>query len=160
MKCIVVCGINGTGKTTRIRSILRNIKVENRFIYDPHRDYAGEGGVTTTIERFIYYADLKRNTAVVFEEATEALHSTDKNKRRLQKILVRRRQRNTLLVFVFHSILDISAFILRVCDYIYLHKVADEIAQVRRHVGPGKLLDAYMELQKSDNPYDVRLIAK
>lgn len=150
-KAILVIGRTKSGKTTSVKSLLKNIPGE-KFIYDVNNEYTGQGELIPMIE-FLDVATLKTNTAIVFEEAT-IFFSNRGDERKLKEILVRKRHTNNIILLCFHSLRSVPTYVLDLIDYYILHKTNDNINLIeKKFSGNDVLLNDFKKVGQSENPH-------
>lgn len=116
---ICVVGSTGVGKTTFVKSIIKDIHSTNIIKYDPFNEY--EKGYNIEIDNFLQL-DYK-NKLILVEEATSVLSFY--NRIDIIKMLTRRRHNNVSSIFVFHSIRTIPVYIFDFLDGIVFFRTND-----------------------------------
>jgi len=133
MNCITVIGMTGQGKSTFIKQFIDG---KNCFVFDVQNEYllstnpneSRSKDISLDEKRFVEMCKRKRNTVIVFEEATGFFEGKlDKEVRRI--ILSKRHTQNTL-VFCFHSISSVPPRLMQFTNYVILFKTLDEPYQV------------------------------
>jgi hypothetical protein len=74
--------------------------------------------------KFMEMAFLKRDTNIVFEEATVFLEG--RMDQQVKALIVGRLHTGNAYYFVFHSIASVPPRIMQMCNYVVLHKTLDE----------------------------------
>lgn len=127
-KCIVIVGTTGTGKTTTVCNILKEVDIP-KIIFDvnneeKYKSFKNLWDKNLDFESFVKKATTFKNSCIVFEEATiffsHAGSTTD-----IKKLLVQKRHTKNLLIFNFHSLRNVPLFILDFCDLLVLGKTND-----------------------------------
>ncbi len=116
---ICVVGSTGVGKTTFVKSIIKDVHPTNIVKYDPFNEY--EKGFNIEIDNFLQL-DYK-NKLILVEEATSVLSFY--NRIDIIKMLTRRRHNNVSSIFVFHSIRTIPVYIFDFLDGIVFFRTND-----------------------------------
>jgi len=116
---ICVVGSTGVGKTTFVKSIIRDVHSSNIIKYDPFAEYSK--GYNIEIDNFLQL-DYK-NKLILVEEATSVLSFY--NRIDIIKMLTRRRHNNVSSIFVFHSIRTIPVYIFDFLDGIVFFRTND-----------------------------------
>lgn len=116
---ICVVGSTGVGKTTFVKSIIKDIHSTNIIKYDPFNEY--EKGYNIEIDNFLQL-DYK-NKLILVEEATSVLSFY--NRIDIIKMLTRRRHNNVSSIFVFHSVRTIPVYIFDFLDGIVFFRTND-----------------------------------
>jgi len=116
---ICVVGSTGVGKTTFVKSIIKDVHSTNIIKYDPFNEY--EKGYNIEIDNFLQL-DYK-NKLILVEEATSVLSFY--NRIDIIKMLTRRRHNNVSSIFVFHSIRTIPVYIFDFLDGIVFFRTND-----------------------------------
>ena len=141
---ICVVGSTGVGKTTFVKSIIKDVHPTNIVKYDPFNEY--EKGYNIEIDNFLQL-DYK-NKLILIEEATSVLSFY--NRIDIIKMLTRRRHNNVSSVFVFHSIRSIPVYIFDFLDGIFFFRTNDRrdiVEKKYKDIINLKLLDKITNLQ-------------
>lgn len=154
---IAVIGAMGEGKSLFIKDLInvkRNGEQPNCLVYDFQQDdypelstdYKKERrarflGIPSDFEKEAY---LRKRSIVVFEEGTAFIGRT--LKKEMESFLISKRHDRNVIVFVFHSIQETTREILRLCDFVVLHKTGDIEKDVKDRAP--WLLPAFQDLQK------------
>lgn len=141
---ICVVGSTGVGKTTFVKSIIKDVHPTNIVKYDPFDEY--EKGYNIEIDNFLQL-DYK-NKLILVEEATSVLSFY--NRIDIIKMLTRRRHNNVSSVFVFHSIRSIPVYIFDFLDGIFFFRTNDRrdiVEKKYKDIINLKLLDKITNLQ-------------
>jgi predicted AAA+ superfamily ATPase len=126
-KCILVVGGTGTGKSEKIKAMLKNAHKDSLLIYDVNAEYTEfyNKPFVEDIEKFVSIAKQVYNSITVFEEATIFFSNKGGSDKHIKSILVRKRHTNNTVIFVFHSLRAIPRDIFDLSDIIILHKTED-----------------------------------
>lgn len=141
---ICVVGSTGVGKTTFVKSIIKDVHPTNIVKYDPFNEY--EKGFNIEIDNFLQL-DYK-NKIILVEEATSVLSFY--NRIDIIKMLTRRRHNNVSSIFVFHSIRSIPVYIFDFLDGIIFFRTNDRrdiVEKKYKDIINLKLLDKITNLQ-------------
>lgn len=171
MTTILVVGKPGSGKSEFVK---KYIEGRNCLVMDVQNEYGARtkypnqkpillsdntklarsrytGG---DFNQFVEIAKTKKNTVLVFEEATIFLEG--RIGKEMRKILVAKMFTGNVCLLCFHSISAIPPRILQLSDYVVLHHVNDELYQVEKKYP--SLLNAYLSIKKK--PMGSRVIVK
>lgn len=142
-KCEIVVGESGYGKTTYLLDRISLLKktgkdyyawsIDNEF---PHT-YEDSDEFKTIVQEV-------SNSFVIFDEAT-ALFSLWGKDKEIIKILIRCRKKNNWSYYVFHSLMDVPDYILRLSQYITLFHTPDEEVKLRRKYSNENIIAAYQQ---------------
>jgi DNA helicase HerA-like ATPase len=126
-KCIIIVGGTGTGKSEKIKSLLRSANKNALLIYDVNNEYTEfyDKPFIEDIDRFVLMAKQVNNAVIVFEEATIFFSNKGSSGQNVKSILVRKRHTNNTLIFVFHSLRSIPRDIFDLSNIIIIHKTED-----------------------------------
>ena len=125
----LVIGHTGQGKSSFVKNF---IKGKNCLVFDINNEYQD---LETDVKKprakfiglpaeFIETCFKRRNTNLIFEEATGFLRGAVNMK--LQKLIIEKRHKNNNLLFIFHSINRVPPVIYEICNYIILFKTNDQ----------------------------------
>lgn len=152
---IIVCGGTGSGKTSFIKSMLKEAK-GHKLIYDVNNEY--KNGLMMEMDKFLSIAKSVRDHFIVFEEATIFFSNKGDNKD-IAHLLVTKRHRNNKIVFVFHNLQAIPKNILAICDLMVLFNTSDNVMIVEKNYGSTpNIANAYFDLKNVNKKYDKRYI--
>jgi hypothetical protein len=149
MKTIVLIGHTGTGKSEIVKNLIRG----NCFVNDIQNEYGSRTkypnqtpvNLTTDVTKprsryvfgnpkmFIKIALKKRNTVVVFEDATGFLEGRLSDD--LRTLITNKMFTKNTYVFVFHSILSVPPKVIQMSDIVILFHTNDEYEHVKRKYG-------------------------
>jgi len=130
---IIIIGHVGSGKTPTCKNILKTSNYTNVAIYDPRNEYNFESKYE--VKKYISGPEfistvktLKRNF-VIFEEAT-SIFSMSKNLD-ITELFIAIEHNQNISVCIFHSLLDVPKFLLRLSQYIILFPTSDDPEDVK-----------------------------
>ena len=149
---IIICAASGRGKTTLVKKIIGERK--NTFVYDVNNEYEN-AYKAESLDYFKTEAIKKKNTIIVFEEATVFFPQRGADKD-LMNLLIRKRHTKNVIVLIFHSLNRIPMYIFEQANYIYMKKTNDRASVVERNYENfPEILSAFYELQEcSDDKRD------
>jgi hypothetical protein len=159
MKAIIIVGNTGRGKTSAAMDTLYKAIEENReiFVYDPNADFLEfYQKPFTDEETFLKSVKNKKNSFILFEEAT-IFFSNKGNDRNLRSLLVRKRHQNNTIVLLFHSLRSIPIYVFELTNYLVLYKTADnENLILKKFEGFPEITESFLKLKKipDDNKYN------
>lgn len=151
---IAIVGMTGTGKSTEVINIL-NKTAYPKFIYDVNGEYASKNipGAITNLKfpEFLKEATTKKRHVIVFEEAT-IFFQHGKSSEEVMDLLIRKRHKELVLIFVFHSLRTIPVFITDYLDCILIKKTNDRGDIVKKKFANNpEIYEAYLRcLQLSE----------
>ena len=142
--------MTGTGKTTEVKKLLFEFKNLRPFIYDVNNEY---GQPRMEINDFLERATQKRNSLIVFEEAT-IFFGTKGRSEKLLEILVGKRHTKNLIVLCFHGLRFVPNDILALTDYIFIKKTNDNPNYLSgKFAEYPKIIQAYEKAQSSPDRF-------
>lgn len=130
MKVIAIIGRKKSGKTSLTSHLINRFERPNIFIYDINNEYTRKFGVRNDYkgeinpDSFLGHMKSKKNSLIVFEEATTYL-STKGREKDLLDLIYRSRHTNNVTILIFHSLADFPRYIFSGTDYIALFKTND-----------------------------------
>ena len=153
-RCITIIGGTGQGKST---FALKLIGIQNCFVFD----YRGEDKyqhLSTDLNQpkcrfsgkpdvFMEVLKKKHNTWALFEEAT--IFFNGRAQEEIRELLVNKRHRKQVIIFLFHTINSVPPFIFDMTDYVILFKTGDDINTVKRK--RSALLPYFLKLKNAPN---------
>ncbi len=155
MKTIAIVGMTGTGKTTDVKNILNKTSKAKKLIYDVNQEYEEYH----TQPELPLESDFKKqvleskNVLVVFEEATIFFNNKGHDEQ-LERLLVRKRHINVMIVMCFHSLIDVPDYVRRKIDIMILHKVQDnEKAVERKYSSQQQIINAFYEVNRHESRF-------
>ncbi len=155
MITIVNCAKKKHGKTTLTKGILNTFSGE-KLIYDVNDEYKEFGGAAIFPRPFSKFLDLavtKKNTCIVFEEAS-IFFSHQGSVEEIKELLVRNRHTKNLIILNFHSINKIPIYVWDQTTYLILGKTNDKPKWVEREYKDTDLLEAFQYLQNVSDPFE------
>jgi hypothetical protein len=166
MKTFIVVGAPGQGKSEWVKNAIRERRswvfdVQNE--YGSRTKYPGQKALgfsdnpnavqaryvpksmylNEDVKRFMEMAYHKRDTHVVFEEATIFLQG--RQDQMIKTLIVNRIHSGNVYYFLFHSINSIPPRIMEMCNFVVLHKTLDEEHIVSFKYG--RLFHHFLDLQ-------------
>lgn len=147
MKTFIVPGGPGQGKSEWVKEIVRDRRA---FVYDVNNEYGSrtkykgqkplnfsdnlnmpqsryvpkDMNLLVDVRKFMEMAHAKRDTHIVFEEAT--IFFQGKMDALVKTLMVNRIHTGNVYYFLFHSISSIPPRIMEMANYVVLHKTIDE----------------------------------
>lgn len=97
-----------------------------------------------------------KNVLILFEDATRYVHH--RLQQSVKNLVYDSKQRNMDITFFFHSLAAVPVELIRISDYLLLHKTGDTKDAVRRYPIPG-LIEKMEAINASKNPFERKLIA-
>jgi len=171
----IIIGAPGEGKSEFVKKAIVGPPFRRCFVFDVQNEYGSRTkypGQTPlrlsdnpndsraryvngdNIEGFMLQAKNKRDTIIVFEEATIFFQGrTDKL---VRSLMVNRWHTGNVYMFLFHSINSVPPRIMEMCNYIVLHRTLDEDHIVQWKYS--RLFHHYLDLR--DMPRGSRKIIK
>lgn len=151
-KLYLLIGFTGSGKSVLTRKL---IDKNNHLVFDINNEYnlptdnkLPKSRFIGDYEDFVQLATKKKNTFVVFEDATGFFDGRiDKETRRL---IVKKRHQNNNYLFLFHSIHQVPKGIILHTNYVVIFKTNDTIIDVERKFP--KFVDAFKKVNSADTP--------
>lgn len=141
MNTYIVIGAPGQGKSPIAQSMIdgrRCLVFDVNNEYGPQTKYPGQKALCLSgntnelrsryingdVKEFIEIAKKKRNTVIVFEEATAFFRGAMSAE--VSKLLINKRHTGNSYVFLFHSINRVPPEIMEMCNYVILMKTNDQ----------------------------------
>ncbi|NDF16195.1 hypothetical protein EB061_12905 [bacterium] len=133
-KCIVITGATGTGKTTEVVKILKELNARPHYIFDvnneeKYRPFKNKWSKIVDIKKFLTELKPVKGSNIIFEEAT-IFFSHSGATEEIKSLLVQKRHTNNFLIFNFHSLRQVPLFILDFCDLLILGKTIDNRSNI------------------------------
>lgn len=131
---IIIIGMMGTGKTTFVKSYIKNRKC---LIFDVNNEYKelstdNRKPVSRVIDldhkKYIGLTLQKRNTVCVFEDATGFIQGRLSDS--FVKSLISKRHTGNVNILIFHSVSSVPPRLLQLTNYVVLFNTGDEDYQV------------------------------
>lgn len=141
---IVLIGYQGSGKTPRIKELMKTANMPNNIAFDPRGEY--DPNEFTIFHNFKVFKDFifkVKNSFIIFEEATGYIGSFSDIE--LQNLLIGVEHNRNIIVFAFHSIKRCPLFLLELSRFIILLDTQDSPESVKRD---RPLLYPYMNMKK------------
>lgn len=147
MNTYVIIGAPGQGKSEFVKKAIEDTSTGKKrrcFVFDVQNEYGARTKykgqkplylsdnpnaeraryVGTSMETFMSYCKQKRDTILVFEEAT--MFFEGRTGRQVRELMIGKRHSGNSLMFLFHSINSVPPRIMEMCDYVVLYKTNDE----------------------------------
>lgn len=131
-KLYLIIGFAGSGKSTLTRKLINH---KNQLIFDVNNEYKlpfdnklPQSRFIGDYDEFVEVSEKKKNTFVVFEDAT-GFFSGRVNTKTMRAIVKRRHQNNNYL-FLFHSIHQVPKGLFLHANYLAIFKTNDIIEDV------------------------------
>lgn len=129
---ICVIGRQGSGKTPVTKRLADNSGFKNIAVYDPRREYdANKYTLFYTLTNFKKFLKRAKNTFIIVEEATGFIGGY-KDLETWTDEIIGIQHKNNILVFIFHSLSDAPAYILRLSRFVVLLKTNDEAEVIKQ----------------------------
>ena len=141
MNTYIVIGAPGQGKSPIAQALIENRRclvfdVNNE--YGSRTKYAGQKPISLSsntnehrsryidgdVKKFMEIAEKKRNTVIVFEEATAFFRGSMSME--VSRLLINKKHTGNSYVFLFHSINRVPPEIMEMCDYVVLLRTNDQ----------------------------------
>lgn len=128
--CIVlVIGRQGSGKTPIIKELMKKFSFSNNIVFDPRHEYAEDYTLFHKYATFVKQFPTFTKSLIVIEEATGFI-SAAKNMDLAEELIAVEHKQN-VIVFVFHSCMDVPKYILRLARFIKLLDTNDDPESIR-----------------------------
>lgn len=119
----IVVGCTGSGKSTLIKSFIKNVNPAQLHVNDVNAEYFPDRPYIPT-NKFLEVAQRLEECVIVFEEAT-IFFSNRGNNLHMRELLVRKRHAKNLIFLVFHSVRSIPQYIYDLCNFVYIFRTND-----------------------------------
>ncbi len=124
-KVILVIGQRGTGKTTKVKSLIKNVNPDALLLHDVGGQYKDiYKKPLLKFDEFTTLCTKIEKGVCVFEEAT--IFITHSRNQDVTDFLVTSRYRENTIIFVFHSLRTVPRFIYDLSNFIILFKTKDK----------------------------------
>lgn len=156
-KLIVIVGATGTGKTTEVAKILSQVNmpflifdINNEEKYKPFRNTWSK---SVNMKEFVKTACEKKSTCIVFEEAT-IFFSHASSDESIRMLMIEKRHTKNLLIFNFHSLMQVPLYILQLCDLLVMGKTIDNPRNVEQKFKQfDAIYHAYLDVARSQDRF-------
>ena len=156
-KCTILCGKDGTGKSTEVEKMLGS----GSIILDWHGDYERKGFPgkkfsMMQVKEFIEYCARPeiRDRTIIFEEAENYFARERYNPFGIDRIKINwmgsakgPHHQNNHLIFVYHSLTQIPDDIKHFYDYFFLYEQEGTPEKIKQYFAGDKFYDAYLYYQ-------------
>jgi GTPase SAR1 family protein len=148
----LIVGRQGSGKSPIAKRLAANSGFKNKVVLDIRNEYSHDDfTIFTNIEIFRKKLIDFKNTFIIIEEATIFLMAYKQQD--VASLLVGIQHNRCVCVFLFHSLLDVPDYILRLSNYMILLPTNDEPEKVRtmrpkfyNYLSQNKKEDIYIDL--------------
>jgi DNA helicase HerA-like ATPase len=155
-KAFAIIGKQGSGKSTSVFNLLDKLEGLPMYIFDMNQEYTRyqnkfKGG--DDFDKFLESVKEVEKSVIVFEEATVFITKAKKIET-VRRLLVGKRHKKNMIIFIFHNIRSISNEILSLIDFVVLHKTKDNREYVNRlfeHTPEN--YNAFLSVNSNPNPY-------
>lgn len=154
---ILYIGITGAGKSSILKSNIRNVHPSRLWVYDVQREYFiyEDGYELPPLEDFQDEVHQMRRGHAIFEEATRFFSSRGRDEKMVQ-ILIDKRHHENVIHLCFHSIRSIPPTIFDLVNYAYVLQTNDKPETVQNNYP--KLFDAWDVVNNRPNEADKFLL--
>ena len=159
MKVILIIGKKRAGKTTLASTLIKKLARPNTYIYDINNEYTTKFGIPNSYkgpineDEFLKEVQFKKNSMLVFEEASIYL-GTHGQEKILKDIISRSRHTNNVILLIFHSIAFVPVYIFSFSDYVGLFKTNDFRASLDNKIRKNEnLISIYDRVRLNSNPH-------
>lgn len=148
MNAIAFVGATGTGKTSLVRQMVKNVNKQAMLVFDVNNEWGDiyPYPFNDDIDLFLNRAYKLRNGIILVEDATSFL-STRGRSDLLTKILVGKRHTKNTILLLFHSFEDLPKYIFRKCTHVVIFKTLDSRSKIESIFGNERLTEAWQEVQ-------------
>jgi energy-coupling factor transporter ATP-binding protein EcfA2 len=151
-KCTCICGGPGSGKSTLMKQLIKDIPKEYLLLYDinnEHPELNRYGNDLPKIDDFIFQAHLSKNAIIICEEATIFFTSHNRTDEMLD-LLGRRRHTGNGIILIFHSLRQVPDYMLSFINYLIILKTnGDTEDKIDRKFDNPDVLDAYRRINSA-----------
>ncbi len=164
MNTYIVIGAPGMGKSPFVRTMIegkRCLIADWQNEYGVRTKYPGQKPVGLSdnvnterarytgndVDAFLKICEGKKNTIIVFEEATAFF--TGKTEKNLRRFMINRYHTGNVSLFLFHSIQSVPPFMFSTSNYVVLFKTIDIEKNINAKLP--RLLEPYQRLQQLPN---------
>jgi type IV secretory pathway VirB4 component len=160
----LICGGQGTGKTTFVKSCIVNPK--RGIILDINNEYKefdtlGAHRVTEKFRDSLENISALDGITLVVEEAT-VFFSNRKYDEKLCEMIVRKRHQKNDIFLIYHSLTDIPDYLLRLSDYLWLFKTKDNPTRIEsKYKDMDEVKKGFYEVRKNKDvhyKYAIKLL--
>jgi hypothetical protein len=156
-KCFIVVGGTGSGKSTFVKEIFidpwtKATGYKSCMVFDVNAEHGFPAPPLP--EDFVTEANESEGNLIIFEEATIFFSHRSGDSRELRELLVRKRHKRNAIVFVFHSLRKVPAYVWDFVDTLFLKKTNDSPDFVKKKLGdyPG-LKEGFDLVRKSEDKF-------
>lgn len=123
-KVNLIVGSRGAGKSTFNKERIKGYPRDRLHIHDIQREYFPDEPLIP-VANFLEGVNTKRNSFILFEEATIFFPNRGYDKKMVE-LLVSARHRGNIIHLVYHSISAIPEYIYNLADYMILFRTKDK----------------------------------
>lgn len=127
-KAFIIVGATGSGKSSLIKQLIKDVPLSSLQIYDVNGEYFPSSDLPT-MEIFLKRQKSVKKSVIIFEEATIFFSNRGSN-REMRELLVRKRHAENVIVLVFHSIRSIPYYIYDLCNLVFVFRTNDSLELV------------------------------
>lgn len=152
MKCHIIVGMPGTGKSTFVFEILDRIPNKKTiFVYDVENEYKKYFPYPLLdFNEFINKITPIKKAVIVFEESTIFLSNRSFNQQ-VQRLITQKRHTGNYLLFIFHSVRAIPYYIYDSADYLTLFKTNDTVELINYRFRDRNVNNAWHEVNNNND---------
>lgn len=151
---IIITGGTGTGKSTYVKKLLSKVNPSRIILFDLNNEYPKNYSIDNfnyssfnAIDNFCEVACTAKNSVIVFEEAT-VFFSNRGNNQKIISMLISKRHKKNILIFIFHSLRSIPRYIFDYSNKLILFKTNDSFEVVKSKFNHTDLEAAFKEVQR------------
>jgi hypothetical protein len=159
-KSIIIVGQRESGKSTLLQSLIKDCN--NLYIYDINREHTQFNNSAKGVDDIDKFYDIvkdKRDSTIVFEEATTLFKS--RSVLEVTKLLVQSstRHKNNNIFFVFHGLIPLPEDILFLCNYMFLKKTKGNPTAIKRKFKDyDEIIEAFNSVNSNKDQYYYEII--
>lgn len=152
-KCYVIVGGKGTGKSTILKTLIRNVPDQYLLLYDVNNEHkknryvrADGKSYLPDIEDFLMQASLSENIVIACEEASIFFTSHNKSEEML-RILTQARHTGNGFVLIFHSLRAVPDYMISYINHLIILKtMGDSPEKIDKKFNDDRVLEAYAKV--------------
>lgn len=130
-KVFILVGKRKTGKTTYAANVAKKLKHRKHIFYFHGKLWDSIPNRTKyeSKDTLLNYAQECKNSCIIFEDATAYIRQQGTDERML-RCLTGSREKNNVVMLIFHSLRKIPLDIFELSDYIFLFDTNDQLSKV------------------------------